>query len=253
MTESAFEGQHVLVTGGSRGIGRAAAIRFASEGANVSINYLSRPEPAEETLGQIKSYGRKAVAIPGDVSLPENAADIVAQARRALGPIDILVHCAGYSVVEPASQVTWESWKQTMNVNLDGTFNMIYAVKDEMLERRRGRIVTTSSVAALRQRKNQVHYSASKAAVIAMTRCLAEAWAEFNVRVNCVCPGLTETEMSYALSPEARQSVISQTPLGRVGTPDEIANVIRFLASDESSFMTGQTLVACGGRVMLPG
>lgn len=252
MAESAFQGRHVLITGGSRGIGRAAALRFASEGANVSINYLSRPEPAEETLGQLRKFGGQAVAIPGDVSLPENAAEIASHARRTLGPIDILVHCAGYSIVEPASQVTWESWKQTMNVNLDGTFNMIHAVQEEMLARRFGRIVTTSSVAGLRPRKNQVHYSASKAAVIAMTRCLAEAWAEFNIRVNCVCPGLTETEMSYALSPEARQSVIALTPLGRVGTPDEIANVIRFLASEESSFMTGQTLVACGGRVMLP-
>jgi len=252
MVEAAFQGRHVLVTGGSRGIGQAAALRLASEGANVSINYLARLEPAEATVRQIEQLGRRAVAIAGDVSRPQHAARIVEQARNALGPIDILVHCAGYSVVEPADQVTWESWKQTMNVNLDGTFNMIYAVKDDMIQRRFGRIVTTSSVAGLRQRKNQVHYSASKAAVIAMTRCLAEAWAESNVRVNCVCPGLTETEMSYALTPEARQSVISQTPLGRVGAPEEIANVIRFLASEESSFMTGQTLVACGGRVMLP-
>lgn len=252
MSEQAFKGRHVLVTGGSRGIGRAAALRFAAEGANVSINYLSRQEPANETVSEIRKLGSRAVAISGDVALPEQANSIAEQARRELGPIEILVHCAGYSVVEPADEVTWESWKQTMNVNLDGTFNMIYAVKDEMLQQRFGRIVTTSSVAGLRQRKNQVHYSASKAAVIAMTRCLAEAWAEFNIRVNCVCPGLTETEMSYALSPEARQAVINQTPLGRVGTPDEIANVFRFLASDESSFMTGQTLVACGGRVMLP-
>ena len=252
MSTPAFAGRHVLVTGGSRGIGRAAALRLASEGADVSINYLSRPEPALETLSQIKAFGVRGIAIAGDVALPEAARDIAAQARAALGPIDILVHCAGYSIVEPPDEVTWETWKQTMNVNLDGTFNMIYAVKDDMLARRFGRIITTSSVAALRPRKNQVHYSASKAAVIAMTRCLAEGWAASNVRVNCVCPGLTETEMSYALSPEARQNVIAQTPLGRIGEPEEIANVIRFLASEESSFMTGQTLVACGGRVMIP-
>ena len=200
----------------------------------------------------IEQAGSEGVAISGDVALPEQAAAIAEQARRAFGPIDILVHCAGYSVVEPADDVTWVSWKRTMDVNLDGTFNMVYAVKDDMLARKWGRIVTTSSVAALRPRKNQVHYAASKAAVIAMTRCMAEAWAPSNVRVNCVCPGLTETEMSYALPPALRQSVIDQTPLGRVGEPEEIANVIRFLASEESSFMTGQTVVACGGRVMIP-
>jgi 3-oxoacyl-[acyl-carrier protein] reductase len=252
MTSQAFAGRHVLITGGSRGIGRAAARRLASEGAVVSINYLSRPEPADETLELIKQAGSRGVAIAGDVALPDGAKAIAEQARAALGPIDILVHCAGYSIVEPPDEVTWESWKRTMEVNLDGTFNMIYAVKDDMLSRGFGRIVTTSSVAALRPRKNQVHYSASKAAVIAMTRCLAEGWAASNVRVNCVCPGLTETEMSYALPPAARDSVISQTPLGRVGEPDEIANVIRFLVSEESSFMTGQTVVACGGRVMIP-
>ncbi len=251
MTTQAFAGRHVLITGGSRGIGRAAALRLASEGARVSINYLSRPEPARETLALIEKAGSQGVAISGDVALPDDARAIAAQARQAFGPIDILVHCAGYSVVEPADEVTWESWKRTMDVNLDGTFNMIYAVKDDMLARKWGRIVTTSSVAGLRPRKNQVHYAASKAAVIAMTRCLAEAWAPSNIRVNCVCPGLTETEMSYALPPALRQSVIDQTPLGRVGEPEEIANVIRFLASEESSFMTGQTLVACGGRVMI--
>jgi 3-oxoacyl-[acyl-carrier protein] reductase len=252
MTTQAFAGRHVLVTGGSRGIGRAAAVRLASEGARVSINYLSRPEPAHETLDLISQAGSQGVAISGDVALPDDARAIAAQARKAFGPIEILVHCAGYSVVEPADEVTWESWKRTMDVNLDGTFNMIYAVKDDMLAGKWGRIVTTSSVAGLRPRKNQVHYAASKAAVIAMTRCLAEAWAASNIRVNCVCPGLTETEMSYALPPALRQSVIDQTPLGRVGEPEEIANVIRFLASEESSFMTGQTLVACGGRVMIP-
>lgn len=252
MTAQAFAGKHVLITGGSRGIGRAAAVRFASEGAAISINYLSRPEPADETLALIQKAGSKGIAIAGNVALPDDARATAAQARAAFGPIDILVHCAGYSVVEPPDEVTWESWKRTMDVNLDGTFNMIYAVKDEMLERKFGRIVTTSSVAALRPRKNQVHYSASKAAVIAMTRCLAEGWAASNVRVNCCCPGLTETEMSYALPPVARASVIEQTPLGRIGEPEEIANVIRFLASEESSFITGQTIVACGGRAMIP-
>jgi len=140
-----------------------------------------------------------------------------------------------------------------MDINLDGTFNMLYAVKDEMIERHFGRIVTLSSIAALRERENQVHYSASKAAVIAMTRCCAQGWAKHNIRVNCVCPGLTETEMAHTLSPEVHQQILAATPLGRIGEPEEIAALIRFLASEESSYMTGQTVVASGGRVMLPG
>jgi 3-oxoacyl-[acyl-carrier protein] reductase len=140
-----------------------------------------------------------------------------------------------------------------MDVNLDGTFNMVYAVKDEMIERGFGRIVTISSIAALRERENQVHYSASKAAVIAMTRCCAQAWARHNIRLNCLCPGLTETEMAHTLSPEAHRTIVAATPIGRIGNPDELASVARFLLSEESSFMTGQTIVASGGRVMLPG
>jgi 3-oxoacyl-[acyl-carrier protein] reductase len=121
-----------------------------------------------------------------------------------------------------------------------------------MIERRFGRIVTLSSVAALRPRKMQIHYASAKAGVIAFTRCCAEAFAPHNVRINCVAPGLIDTEMARVLSPETRQAVVEQTPLGRLGTPEEIAAVIRFLLSEESSFMTGHTLAASGGRVMLP-
>ncbi|MEX2015052.1 MAG: SDR family oxidoreductase, partial [Candidatus Hydrogenedentales bacterium] len=197
--------------------------------------------------------GGQAIAVAGDGSRPDDAARIVAETRAAFGPIDILVHCAAVSFVEPASQVTWETWKKTMNVNLDGTFNMVYAVKDEMIERRFGRMVMLSSIAALRERENQVHYSSSKAAVIALTRCCAQAWAKHNIRINCICPGLIETEMAHVLSPAAHEAIIANTPMGRIGRPDEIASVARFLLSDESSFMTGQTVVASGGRVMLPG
>ena len=253
MPDGTFQGQHVLITGGTRGIGRATALKLAGEGATVSLNFCARAEDADETLHSIRNSGGDACVIKGDVSKPETAAKIAAAAREAFGPIDHLVHSAGVSVIEPADDVTWETWKRTMDVNLDGTFNMIYAVKDEMLERQFGRIVTVSSIAGLRARKNQVHYSTSKAAVIALTRCCAEAWAGKNIRVNCVCPGLTETEMAYTLSPEARDTLIENTPMRRIGKPEELAAVVRFLLTDESSFMTGQTIVASGGRVMLPG
>lgn len=250
---SDFQNKCVLITGGTRGIGRALAVRLAGEGARVALNYFSRTEEADETHQEIESLGGESVTIQGDVSQPAEAKRIVDEARAAFGPIDMLAHVAGISTPMPASDVTWEVWRRELSVNLDGTFNMVYAVKDEMIERRFGRIVTFSSIAGLRERENQVPYSVSKAGVIALTRCVAQAWGRYNLRVNCVCPGLTETEMAHTLSPDVHKQIIAATPLGRIGRPEEIAALARFLLSEESSFTTGQTMIASGGRVMLPG
>ena len=253
MSDPAFTDRTILITGGSRGIGKAASLRLAGEGARIAVNYVSNETKATETVAEIEAAGGVAVCVQGNVAVPDDAARIVEETRAAFGPVDMLVHSAGISIVEHATDVTWETWRQTMDVNLDGTFNMVYALKDEMIQREFGRVVLISSIAALRERENQVHYSASKAAVIAMTRCMAQGWAQHNIRVNCICPGLIETEMAYTLSPEAHEMIVNATPMGRKGEPHEIASVIRFLLSDESSFMTGQTIVASGGRVMLPG
>lgn len=253
MSELTFFGKTALVTGGTRGIGRATALRLASEGARVAVNYASQRARADETVAEIQTQGGTVIAVQGDVSRRDDVQRMVDEVRSAFGPIDLLVHSAGISIVEPASSVTWETWRRTMDVNLDGTFHTVYAVKDEMIAREYGRIVLLSSIAALRERENQLHYSASKAAVIAMARCLAQAWAKHNIRINCICPGLIDTDMAYTLSPEAHANIVANTPMHRLGRPEEIANVVRFLLSDESSFMTGQTVVASGGRVMLPG
>ena len=253
MSDKHFADRTILITGGSRGIGRAASLRLAAEGARVAVNFVSNEAKAAETVAEIEAAGGSAVAVQGNVAVPAEAAEIAATTREKLGPIDMLVHSAGISIVEHATDVTWETWRKTMDVNLDGTFNMVYALKDEMIQREFGRMVLISSIAALRERENQVHYSASKAAVIAMTRCMAQGWAKHNIRINCICPGLIETEMAYTLSPETRAEILKGTPMGRIGVPEDISNVIRFLLSDESSFMTGQTVVASGGRVMLPG
>lgn len=248
-----FAGRTVLVTGGSRGIGRAAAVRLASEGVRVGVNYVTRRDKADEVVSEIAAAGGSAVAVQGDVTSPEQVSRMVQETRAAFGPIDMLVHSAGLSILEKAEDVTFETWRKVMSVNLDGTFHVIHALQDEMIARKFGRIVLLSSIAALRERKNQVHYSAAKAGVIAMARCLAEAWAEHNIRINTICPGLIATDMGKLMSPEATQYVINNTPMRRLGTPEEIAAAIRFLLSDESSFMTGQSLVVSGGRVMLPG
>lgn len=247
----AFTGRVALVTGGSRGIGRATALRLAREGADVAISYASRATAAEEVVAEIRSLGRRATAAACDVSQPDDVRRLVEQTRQQLGPIELLAHCGAISNIAGHEELSYEQWRETIDVNLNGTFLMVFAVKDEMLRRGFGRIVTVSSIAALRPRKMQIHYSASKAGVIALTQCCAEAFAP-RVRINCVAPGLTETEMAHVLPPETIRRVIGETPLGRIGEPGEIAGVIRFLLSEESSFMTGQTVVASGGRVMLP-
>jgi 3-oxoacyl-[acyl-carrier protein] reductase len=245
-----FTGRVALVTGGSRGIGRATALRLAREGADVAVSFATRRGDAESVVSEIKSLGRRAFCAPCDVSQPGDVKRLVDRARDALGPIDLLAHCGAISNIASHKQLTYEQWRETIDVNLNGAFLMVFAVKDEMLERGFGRIVTVSSIAALRPRKMQIHYASAKAGVIALTRCCAEALAP-HVRINCVAPGLTETEMAHVLPDDTIRQVVRETPLGRIGQPEEIANVIRFLLSEESSFMTGQTVVASGGRVML--
>jgi NAD(P)-dependent dehydrogenase (short-subunit alcohol dehydrogenase family) len=247
-----FANRVALVTGGSRGIGRSTALRLAREGADVAVSYASRSREAEQVVGEIRAMGRRAICVPCNVARPDEVGRLVARTREQLGPIDLLAHCGAISGLCDHSDLTHELWREMIDVNLDGAYLMVFAVKDEMIARRFGRIVLVSSVAALRPRKPQIHYAASKAGVIALTRCCAEAFAPNNVRVNCVAPGLIETEMARILPDEARARLVAETPMGRIGQPEEIAAVIRFLLSEDSSFMTGETLSASGGRVTLP-
>lgn len=246
-----FTDRVALVTGGSRGIGRATALQLARGGADVAISYATRVGPAEETIADIQALGRKAIAIPCDVSQPEQVEKMASTTREQLGSISLMAHCGAISNTAAHGEMTYELFKETIDVNLNGTFLAVFAVKEDMLKQGDGRIVLVSSIAALAARKMQIHYSTAKAGVIAMTRCCAEAFAP-TVRVNCVAPGLTETEMAHVLSDEVMQQLIDATPLSRIGQPEELAEVICFLLSDRSSFMTGQTVVASGGRVLLP-
>lgn len=248
----AFANRVALVTGGSRGIGRATALRLAREGADIAISYVTRSHEAQQVVAAIQALGRRAIAVPCNVARPDDVDRLVRQTRDRLGPIDLLAHCGAISNLCDHSGLSYELWLETIDVNLNGAFLVVFAVKDEMIARRFGRIVLVSSVAALRPRKMQIHYAASKAGVIALTRCCAEAFAPHDVRVNCVAPGLIETEMSRVLSVEGRARIVAETPMGRIGQPEEIAAVIRFLLSEESSFFTGETLAASGGRVTLP-
>jgi 3-oxoacyl-[acyl-carrier protein] reductase len=247
-----FRDRVALVTGGSRGIGRAAALRLAAAGADVAISYGSRAAPARATVKEIEALGRRAICIQCDVGKPLDVERLVKQTRKHLGPIDLLAHCGAISNIADHRELTYELWREMIDINLSGAYLVIFAVKDEMIERGFGRIVTVSSVAALRPRKMQIHYASAKAGVIALTRCCAEAFAPHNIRVNCVAPGLIETEMAHVLPDETIARVLQETPMGRLGQPEEIANLIYFLLSEQSSFTTGQTIVASGGRVTIP-
>jgi 3-oxoacyl-[acyl-carrier protein] reductase len=246
-----FSNRVVLITGGSRGIGRATALRLAREGADIAFSFVSREKEAEETADAIRALGRRVLSRRCNVADQEEVNRLV-EAARQLGPIDYLVHCAGISNFQDHSTLTPQIWREMIDVNLTGTYLAVFAVKDEMIRRRFGRIVTLSSVAALRPRKMQIHYSSAKAGVIAFTRCCAEAFAPHNVRINCVAPGLIDTDMAKLLPGSMAQMVVNETPLRRMGSAEEIAAVIRFLLSEESSFLIGDTLDASGGRMMLP-
>ncbi|MEW5980248.1 MAG: SDR family NAD(P)-dependent oxidoreductase [Acidobacteriota bacterium] len=251
MRERDFVGKTALVTGGSRGIGLAISLRLASHGANVALSYLSRHQDALAAQDRIEREGVRCLLLPGDVSDRQVVESWVAKTTQHLGPIGLLVANAGLHLLESHETLSWESWRKILSVNLDGAFLCIMAVKDQMLANRYGRIVCLSSLAALQPRALQIHYATSKAAVIALAKCWAQALAP-HVRVNCIAPGLIETEMTESLGPIATERVVTATPLARVGKPEEIADAAYFLLSDQSSFITGHTLVVSGGRVMVP-
>ena len=252
MSSQAFDGKTALITGGSRGIGRATALRLAGEGARVAIGFARDDTAALDVLNEVEAHGGQGCVVQGDVAVAEEAQAMAAETREAFGPIDFLVHSAGVCVDEPVDEISWETWQRTFEVNVHGTFHILFAVKDEMIERRFGRIVNLASVAGLRPRPIMAHYAASKAAVISLTKSFSEAWAPHNIRINAIAPGLIDTDMARDLPEASWAHCIASTPMGRVGQPEEIANLARFLVSEESSFMTGQTLVASGGRVLLP-
>ena len=218
----------------------------------MAISYCSRVEPAEVVVTELEKLGRRAIHVACDVSKQDDIDEMLRRTREELGPIDLLAHCGAISSVATHRELSIDQWLEMIDVNLNGAFRIVWAVKDEMLERGTGSMVMISSIAALRAREKQIHYASAKAGVIAMTRCCAEGFARDGVRINCVAPGLIDTEMAYVLTPEHMKTIMAGTPMGRMGKPEEIAELACFLLSDRASFMTGQTVVASGGRCTLP-
>jgi 3-oxoacyl-[acyl-carrier protein] reductase len=241
-----LDGRVALVTGGARGIGRAIALRLAGEGAKVAIVDLM--DAGAETAREVEqATGRATTFVKADISKEAEAKAAVAAAEDALGPIDILVNNAGITRDGLALTMSESDWDAVLTVNLKGSFLMSKAVLRGMIKRRRGSIVSISSVVARRGNAGQINYSAAKAGLIGLTKSLAREVASRNVRVNAVAPGYIETDMTAALDEKARQALISQIPLGRIGSPEAVADAVAFLAGDQSSFITGAVLAVDGG------
>ncbi len=244
-----LDGKTALVTGGARGIGRAICQTLADRGARVAVHYHTSRAAALETAETVRAKGCESIAVSADISQLDELQAMVATVTQELGPVDLLVNNAAVFHLLAPGEVDEQVWRQTLDVNLTGAYRMTWAVKDSMIARRFGRIVNVSSIAALRARPLSIAYAVSKAGLIALTACCAESWAQHNIRVNAVAPGLIETDMIAAAVPQLVDRIVMQTPLGRIGQPEDVASAVAFLLCDESDFMTGQTLVVCGGRV----
>jgi 3-oxoacyl-[acyl-carrier protein] reductase len=243
-----LDGKVALVTGGGRGIGRAIVVELATCGAAVAVNYRLDREAAQRTVDEVRAAGGRAIATPADVSDEEQVRSCVAAVHDELGSIDVLVNNAGLSRLTPPAQLGAKEWRAVLRVNLDGPFHTTWAVKDEMLARGSGSIVNVASVAGIVPTAEQIHYGTAKAALIHFTRTCAKAFAPSGVRVNCVAPGFTWTDRVATVDPAAVERIIAGIPMGRGAAPEEIASVVRFLASDDASYVTGQVVAACGGR-----
>ena len=245
-----FEGKTALVTGGSRGIGRAICLELAEGGANVVLCYAGNEAAAQETVQAVEALGAKALAVHCDVSDAAGVDGLVKAAVETFGRIDILVNNAGITRDNLLMRMSEADFDQVVAANLKGAFLCMKAVSRLMLKQRYGRIVNLSSVVGLRGNAGQVNYAASKAGVIGMTKSLAKELASRGVTVNAVAPGFIETDMTAALSESARAAAQGSIPMNRLGTPEDVARVVAFLAGDGAAYITGQVLAVDGGMAM---
>ncbi len=255
MSSGRFEGRTALVTGGSRGIGRAICVQLAREGAWVAVNYAESADAAAETLDLMRAEGGQGSVFQADVASWEATSAMFDAVEAERGPVDLLVTNAGAASFQDDGDIPLELWRRILSVNLDGTFHCVWRAKEAMRARKDGRIVCISSIngiAGSRIRRDRlIAYGTSKAAVIGFTRNCANAFGP-DIRVNCVAPGLIDTDMTKDMSDEMHARIVGETPAGRSGTPEDVAELTCFLLSDAASFITGQTCVTSGGLVTLP-
>lgn len=246
-----FRGKTVLITGASRGIGAECAVEFARNGASrIVIGYNNSEQQALELEARLREAGVKALALRVDVSSSRQVESMFAKANAAFGPVHILVNNAGISQFSLFTDISEEDWDRMMDINCKGMFLCCKAALPDMISAKEGAIINLSSIWGQVGASCEVHYSASKAAVIGLTKALAKETGPSNVRVNCVAPGVIETDMLASLDPESRRQLAEDTPLMRLGSASDIAKAICFLASSEASFITGQVFGVNGGFVI---
>ena len=244
-------GKVAIVTGASRGIGRAIAVELGKLGATVVCNYIGSEEAIEETLALVKATGADGIAVKGDVSISEDVTNLVDTVAKEYGHIDILVNNAGITRDGLLMRMKEEDWDAVLDINLKGTFLTTKAVTRLMMKQKSGRVINITSVSGVTGNAGQANYAAAKAGLIGFTKSLAREVASRGITVNAVAPGFIATDMTDALNDEQKSAIMGQVPAGRLGDPKEIAAAVLFLASDEAAYVTGETLHVNGGMYMV--
>lgn len=238
-----------MITGATRGIGKQIALTLANEGYNIVLNYRTENDELKQLKNEIESKNIKCLAVQGDVTNFEDCKQMIESAIKEFGKIDVLVNNAGITKDMLLARMKEEDFKQVIDVNLVGTFNMTKNVISYMMKARNGKIINISSVVGIAGNAGQTNYSASKAGIIGFTKSLAKEVASRNILVNAVAPGFIETNMTDVLKQEVKDEIAKNIPLKRMGTPQDVANVVKFLASEDSSYITGQVISVDGGMI----
>ena len=247
---SKLSGKVAFVTGASRGIGRAIALRLAADGAKVALNFASNSAKAEAVKAEIEAAGGAAMLMQGDVAKFEVVTELIKKVVNEWGRLDILINNAGITRDNLLLKMSEDDFDRVINTNLKGVFNCTKAVTKLMMKQRGGRIINMSSVVGLKGNISQANYAAAKAGIIGFTKSAAQELASRGVTVNAVAPGFINTDMTAALSEKVKEVMMQEIPAGRMGTPEDVANAVAFLVSDEAAYITGQVLSVDGGMVM---